>query len=110
MSYSLQHPSNSKTSLPTYFHRLVVSLTLDLSSPGDEALHAFEEKGVKGRYVSVERVMELENGNTEWRMAVSSTPGGSIPTYFVESTMPKTIASVNCFECWTCSPSVADRC
>ncbi|KAK7054668.1 hypothetical protein VNI00_003131 [Paramarasmius palmivorus] len=41
---------------------------------GDQDLQKLEEKGVKGRYVSVERLLELENGNTEWRMATSSTP------------------------------------
>jgi hypothetical protein len=63
----------------------------------DEELRQLEEKGTKGRYVSVERVMELENGDTEWRMATSSTPGGSIPSFIVESTMAKKIASVRKF-------------
>ena len=49
---------------------------------------------MKGRYVSVERIMELDNGNTEWRMATSSTPGGFIPNFLVESTMAKKIATV----------------
>ena len=49
---------------------------------------------MKGRYVSVERILELENGNTEWRMATSSTPGGSLPNFLVESTMAKKIAAV----------------
>ncbi|KAF8969642.1 hypothetical protein BDZ97DRAFT_211179 [Flammula alnicola] len=72
---------------------LIVSLAIDLTGKGDEELHLLEEKGTKGRYVSVERVLELENGNTEWRMATSSTPGGSIPGFIVESTMAKKIAS-----------------
>lgn len=38
--------------------------------------------------------MELENGETEWRMATSSTPGGSIPNFIVDSTMAKKISSV----------------
>ena len=49
---------------------------------------------MKGRYVSVERIMELDNGNTEWRMATSSTPGGFLPNFLVESTMAKKIAAV----------------
>lgn len=53
-----------------------------------------EEKGVKGRYVSVERITELENGKVEWKMATSSTPGGSIPNFVVESTMASKIAEV----------------
>jgi len=72
---------------------MIVSLAIDLSSKGDEDLLKFEEHGVKGRYVSVERIVELENGNTEWRMATSSTPGGSLPNFLVESTMAKKIAS-----------------
>jgi hypothetical protein len=72
---------------------LIVSLSIDLTSEGDEELHKLEEKGTKGRYVSVERVLELEDGNTEWRMATSSTPGGSIPNFIVESTMAKKISA-----------------
>ncbi|TFK42293.1 hypothetical protein BDQ12DRAFT_268785 [Crucibulum laeve] len=69
---------------------IIVSIPVDLSS--DEDLAKLEEKGVKGRYASVERVMDLGDGKTEWRMAVSSTTGGNIPTYFVESSMPKKIS------------------
>jgi len=72
---------------------IIVSLAIDLSSKGDEDLLKLEETGVKGRYVSVERILELENGNTEWRLATSSTPGGSIPSFFVESSMAKKIAA-----------------
>jgi len=72
---------------------IIVSLAIDLSSKGDEDLLKLEEKGVKGRYVSVERIVELDNGNTEWRMATSSTPGGYLPNMLVESTMAKKIAS-----------------
>ncbi|KAJ7172313.1 hypothetical protein C8R46DRAFT_1085499 [Mycena filopes] len=68
----------------------VVSIPVDLTD--DESLAKLEEKGVKGRYVSVERLLELEDGSIEWRMATSSTPGGSIPTYFVERSMPSKIA------------------
>ncbi|KJA14821.1 hypothetical protein HYPSUDRAFT_149884 [Hypholoma sublateritium FD-334 SS-4] len=73
---------------------LIVSLPIDLTGAGDEALHLLEEKGTRGRYVSVERVTELANGDTEWRMATSSTPGGSIPGFIVDSTMAKKISSV----------------
>lgn len=66
----------------TRISSIIVSIPIDLT--GDE-LAKLEEKGVKGRYVSVERIMELEDGNIEWRMATSSTPGGSIPSMFVEA-------------------------
>lgn len=69
-----------------------MSIPIDLSD--DPELEALEEKGIKGRYVSVERLTELENGKSEWRMATSSTPGGSIPTFIVESSMASKIAEV----------------
>ncbi len=66
---------------------------MDLSS--DPELAKLEEKGVKGHYVSVESVKELPSGNTEWRMATSSSPGGRIPTFVVESTMASSISEVS---------------
>ncbi|PFH51736.1 hypothetical protein AMATHDRAFT_141975 [Amanita thiersii Skay4041] len=69
---------------------LIVSIPVDISDVDE--LAKLEEKGVRGRYVSVELFTQLENGNTEWRMATSSTPGGSIPAIIAESTMPSTIA------------------
>jgi hypothetical protein len=63
----------------------VVSIPVDLT--GDAELAKLEEKGVKGRYVSVERIIELPDGGLEWRMATSSTPGGRIPTFISESAM-----------------------
>ncbi|KAK0210952.1 hypothetical protein DFS33DRAFT_1296550 [Desarmillaria ectypa] len=71
---------------------MVISIPIDLSSPEDADLAKLEEKGVKGRYVSVEQLTILENGNTEWRMATSSTPGGLIPSFVAEATMNSTIA------------------
>jgi len=69
---------------------LIVSIPVELSD--EPELAKLEEKGVKGRYVSVERLQELENGNVEWRMATSSTPGGKIPSFIAESSMDSTIA------------------
>jgi hypothetical protein len=51
-----------------------------------------EEKGIKGRYVSVERLTELPDKSTRWEMATSNTPGGSIPSFLSESSMPGQIA------------------
>jgi len=70
---------------------LFVSIPIDLSS--DPELAKLEEKGVKGRYVSVESIKQLPNGNTEWRMATSSTPGGRIPSFIVEGTMASSISA-----------------
>jgi hypothetical protein len=47
---------------------VVVSIPVDLSGLGDEELANLEEKGAKGRYVSVERLVELEDGKIEWQM------------------------------------------
>lgn len=72
----------------------MVSIPVDLSVPESEDLLKFEESGVKGRYVSIERFVELEGGKTEWRMATSSTPGGNIPAFLSEGMMDDRIAQV----------------
>ncbi|KAF8212061.1 hypothetical protein K438DRAFT_2010351 [Mycena galopus ATCC 62051] len=69
----------------------IVSIPVDLTE--DQDLAKLEEKGVRGRYVSVERILELEDGTIEWRMATSSTPGGSIPTFIAERSMAGQIAA-----------------
>ncbi|KAK7693757.1 hypothetical protein QCA50_003329 [Cerrena zonata] len=69
---------------------LVISIPIDLSD--DPELAKLEEHGVKGRYTSVERLSESEDGTVEWHMATSSTPGGSIPTFVTERSMPGQIA------------------
>ncbi|KNZ73774.1 hypothetical protein J132_09676 [Termitomyces sp. J132] len=73
---------------------MIVSLPIDLSGPEDKKLAALEPEGVRGRYVAVETITDLDNGNTEWRMATSSTPGGIIPSFVVETTMNSKIADV----------------
>ncbi|KAG1756436.1 uncharacterized protein EDB91DRAFT_1092688 [Suillus paluster] len=72
---------------------MIVSIPVDLSGPGDEEFARLEEKGIKGRYVSVERLLELDDGIVEWRMATSSTPGGSIPSFIAEGSMPAQISA-----------------
>jgi hypothetical protein len=72
---------------------LFISIPVDLSS--DPELAKLEEKGVKGHYASVESIKELPNGNTEWRMATSSSPGGRLPTFIVDNTMASTISAVS---------------
>ena len=47
---------------------------------------------MRGKYVSVELVTELEDGSVDWRMATSSDAGGSIPRFITNSTLPKSIA------------------
>ncbi|EEB90451.1 hypothetical protein MPER_11340 [Moniliophthora perniciosa FA553] len=71
----------------------IVSIPIDLSA--DPELEKLEQKGVKGRYVSVERLLELGNGNTEWRMAVSSSPGGLVPDCIVQQSLNSKISDAS---------------
>jgi len=68
-----------------------IQIPVDLSD--EPELAQKEEKGVKGKYTSVERFAELEDGKVEWRMATSSTPGGRLPSFIVESTMAGQISA-----------------
>ena len=71
-----------------------MSVPITLSSEEDEDLAALEEKGVKGRYASVERILELPGDKIEWRMAVSSSPGGLIPQFITDSVVPQEVSKV----------------
>lgn len=53
----------------------------------DRPSAALDKHHVRGRYVSVEELSKLENGEVEWRCASMSTAGGSIPTRLAESHM-----------------------
>ncbi|CAE6472027.1 unnamed protein product [Rhizoctonia solani] len=66
----------------------VISLPLDVSA--DQGLEAQEPRGVRGHYVSVERVKEID-GKVEWIMATRSSPGGLIPPLLSELAMPSKI-------------------
>ncbi|TRM62579.1 hypothetical protein BD626DRAFT_51243 [Schizophyllum amplum] len=68
----------------------IVSIPIDLSS--DPELAKLEEKGVKGHYVSVEQLVELESGTVRWTMATASTPGGVIPDAVTNASLPGEIA------------------
>jgi hypothetical protein len=78
-------PSNS-TPLRSF---VVFSLPAHL--PAHEAALAVSEQGhVRGRYVAVEEVREVEvdgKKKVEWKTASRSTPGGSIPVKLAESYM-----------------------
>lgn len=71
---------------------IIISIPIDLSSSDDMDLAKLEEKGVRGRYTSVEQIEELPDGKVEWRMATSSTPGGSIPRVLADATIASKIA------------------
>jgi len=84
LQVSHYEPSSPRTGL-------FVSIPIDLTS--DPELAKLEEKGIKGHYVSVESFTELPSGKTEWCMATSSSPGGRIPAFLVDSTMASTISA-----------------
>ena len=71
-----------------------MSVPISLSSPEDEELATLEEKGVKGRYASVERILELPGDRVEWRMALASSPGGLIPQFITDSVVPQEVSKV----------------
>ena len=81
-----------------------MSIPITLSSPGDEELAVLEEKGVKGRYTSVERILELPGDKVEWRMATSSSAGGRIPQFITDAVLPEAIAKVY-FTLLICRPT-----
>ncbi|KAJ7820725.1 hypothetical protein B0H14DRAFT_2599799 [Mycena olivaceomarginata] len=72
--------------------RWVVHLPVDLTGPDNEVLLAHEERGIKGRYNCVEKITDLPDGRTEWRLVTSSTPAGSIPKSLAENTLPARIS------------------
>ncbi|WWC73743.1 uncharacterized protein I206_107715 [Kwoniella pini CBS 10737] len=52
-----------------------------------------EKNRVRGKYVSVERVREVNKGlDVEWRMATSSDAGGNIPRFVTNGSLPNSIA------------------
>jgi hypothetical protein len=57
----------------------VITLPIDLSSKSDRDLAEVEEKGVRGRYLSVEHIREVDDEKIEWRRLVCVDPGGMIP-------------------------------
>ncbi|KIM44102.1 hypothetical protein M413DRAFT_68133 [Hebeloma cylindrosporum] len=65
-----------------YSHRrqgIVITLPIDLSSKSDKDLAEVEEKGVRGRFLSVEHIHEIDGDKVEWRRLVCVDPGGMIP-------------------------------
>ncbi|KAG9044258.1 hypothetical protein FS837_008554 [Tulasnella sp. UAMH 9824] len=70
----------------------VVSVPFDPSS--DPEFAAMEEKGVKARYLAVERIQETLDGKVDWRMATCSDVGGIIPEFISAPSVPKQISHV----------------
>ncbi|KDQ18151.1 hypothetical protein BOTBODRAFT_551693 [Botryobasidium botryosum FD-172 SS1] len=68
----------------------LVSIPFDASETAEH--QALETKGVRGKYVSIEKLTQLEDNKVEWRMATCSTPGGWIPQFLSEMAIPGAIA------------------
>lgn len=69
-----------------------------------------EKSHVRGRYVGVESVEELEGGRIRWRCVSMSSPGGSIPPKLSESYMQSSMASsVEPFLKWLSSRPASER-
>lgn len=49
---------------------------------------------MRGRYASVERILELPGDRVEWRMATTSSAGGLIPQFFANLAMPEVVSKV----------------
>jgi len=73
-------------------HRSALVITLPFDIEEDEELKARRGNDIIGKYVSVERIAEIEGDKVEWRMATCSTPGGFIPRILSEFTIPGQIA------------------
>ncbi|KAG8680109.1 hypothetical protein FRC09_018478, partial [Ceratobasidium sp. 395] len=64
----------------------VISIPFDVGE--NEGLKALEEKGVRGRFTTVERLMEVDD-KVEWMAVTMNQIGGSIPDFISERKMPK---------------------
>ncbi|WVN86851.1 uncharacterized protein L203_102025 [Cryptococcus depauperatus CBS 7841] len=103
LTYKTPPPTNPRT-----FVVLLLSRELITSPPGERSFMNIslpfvhpdcpEKKGgekgrVRGKYVSVERVKELEGGRqVEWSMVTSSDAGGNIPRFVTNRSLPSSIA------------------
>jgi Protein of unknown function (DUF3074) len=74
-------------------YSIIVSIPVDVSD--DAELAKLEEKGVRARYASVERLQERDGGKVHWQMATSSTPGGMIPSFIAEMSIDGQISAVS---------------
>ncbi|WRT69650.1 uncharacterized protein IL334_006640 [Kwoniella shivajii] len=73
--------------------RSFMNISLPFEHPDCPPKQGNEKSRVRGKYVSVERVKEIEQGNeVEWRMATSSDAGGNIPRFVTNGSLPNSIA------------------
>jgi hypothetical protein len=83
--------------------RIVITLPIDLSSESDKNLAELEERGIRGRYVSVEHIHEVDGDRIEWRRVACTDPGGWIPKFWAKRKVLSSIVQVFFFGCFTCS-------
>ncbi|ORY34819.1 hypothetical protein BCR39DRAFT_592329 [Naematelia encephala] len=73
--------------------RCFMNISIPFNHPDCPEKKGDEKSRVRGRYVSVERVRELDGGQrVEWRMATSSDAGGNIPRFVTNSSLPSSIS------------------
>ncbi|KIM20132.1 hypothetical protein M408DRAFT_334124, partial [Serendipita vermifera MAFF 305830] len=88
--------TNSETGLRTGY---VMSIPVDTSS--DPELKQQEYTATKGAYSAIERVKEMPDESVNWRMITTSTPGGWVPQFLAELSIPGQIAKdVSHFLAW----------
>ncbi|KIM20131.1 hypothetical protein M408DRAFT_148686 [Serendipita vermifera MAFF 305830] len=68
----------------------VLSTPVNVSS--DPEIAKEEYNATKGAFSAVERVKEMPDGSINWRMITTSTPGGYIPQFVVDRSLPAKIA------------------
>ncbi|ORX37767.1 hypothetical protein BD324DRAFT_650315 [Kockovaella imperatae] len=102
LTYSTPPPSSPRTFVAlllcreldsTPGQRSFMNISVPFSHPSCVEKQGPEKSRARGRYVSVERVIELEQGGkVEWRMATSSDAGGNIPQFITNASLPSQIA------------------
>ena len=89
LTYVTPPPTNPRTfvvlllsrELQSEGERCFMNISLPFDHPGCVEKHGEEKSRVRGKYVSVERVREIEGGaKVEWRMSTSSDAGGESAT------------------------------
>ncbi|KDR72990.1 hypothetical protein GALMADRAFT_744127 [Galerina marginata CBS 339.88] len=81
-----------------YSHRrrgIMITLPINLLSQSSSDLAELEDKGVKGRYVGVEHLQEMEGNLVEWRRVSCMDPGGLIPKFWIQKNAKKRLVEVD---------------
>lgn len=80
---------------------IIVSIPITDFGTSPNALYAKDKSLVVGRYVSVERIRQMETGQIEWIMATASNAGGVLPQWVQNMAVPNEVAKdVELFMSW----------